>query len=153
MKLILLTVAAAVLVSVVASPAEASLGGTVASVQADRKMLQGTLQTTTKSDAYSVQEVRSPNGVVVREYVSTAGQVFAVAWQGPTRPDMQQLLGNYFQTFKSAIQAKRGRVVRGPMTLKQAGLVVQMGGHMRWLIGRAYVTGMVPSNVQLEEIR
>lgn len=154
MKPILLTVAAVLLVSAVSFPAEASLGGTVASVQADQKALHGTLEATTKSDAYTVQEMKSPNGVVVREYVSTAGQVFAIAWQGPMRPDMQQLLGSYFQTFRSAVQVKRaGRVVRGPMTIKEAGLVVQMAGHMRWLVGRAYVETMVPSNVQLEEIR
>ena len=154
MKPILLTIAAALLIAVVPFPAEASLGGTVASVQADQKMLHGTLQATTKNGAYSVQELKSASGVIVREYISTAGQVFAVSWQGPTRPDMQQLLGSYFQTFRSAIQAKRsGPIIRGSVIVKQAGLVVEMGGHMRWLVGRAYVPGMVPANVQMEEIR
>lgn len=154
MKPILLTVAAVFLISAVPFPAEASLGGTVASVQADQKTLHGTLQATTKSGAYTVQEVKSPNGVIVREYVSTAGQVFAVAWQGPIRPNMQQLLGSYFQTFKAATQVRSGgRVLRGQVNIKQDGLVVQMGGHMRWLVGRAYVPSMVPATVQLEEIR
>lgn len=154
MKPILLTVAAVLLISVVPLRAEASLGGTAASVQTDQKMLHSTLQATTKNDAYTVQELKSTNGVTVREYVSMAGQVFAVTWHGSMQPNLQQLLGNYFQTFKSAIQAKRsGPIAHGSIIIKQAGLVVEMGGHMRWLVGRAYVPGMVPSNVQMEEIR
>jgi hypothetical protein len=154
-KPILLTGIAALLIFAVPLPAKASLGGDVSSVRTDQVHLQGTLKTTTNG-IYTTQEVKTPNGVVVREFVSSAGQVFAVAWQGPTRPDLQQVLGNYFQTFKSAVQAttnKNHRIARNSFAIKQPGLVVEMGGHMRWLVGRAYIPTMVPSEVRLEEIR
>ncbi|MGB7229865.1 MAG: DUF2844 domain-containing protein, partial [Candidatus Acidiferrales bacterium] len=80
--------------------------------------------------------------------------VFAITWQGSTRPNLQQILGTYFQTYTQAAQAQKGRrVARGPVVLKQGGLVVEMGGHMRWIMGRAYVSSMVPPTVQMEEIR
>jgi hypothetical protein len=153
-KPILLAVAGALLISALPLPAKASLGSTVASVQTDRARMRSTLSAT-RNDRYTVDELKTPAGVTVREYVSPGGQVFAITWQGTTRPDLQQLLGTYSETFKEAVQAKQktSRILRGPLMIKEPGLVVQMAGHMRWLVGRAYVPGMVPSNVQVEEIR
>ena len=134
-------------------PAKASLGGKTVSVIADQAYMQGKLTRTAK-DAYTVQEIQAPTGVVVREYVSQSGMVFSVAWQGPTQPDLRQVLGSYFTTFTQAVQAQRAtRVARGPLVIKQPGLVVEIGGHMRWFVGRAYVPGMIPAGVALEEIR
>lgn len=134
-------------------PAKASLGGNAVSVVADRAYMQGKLSKAAK-DAYTVQEIQAPTGVVVREYVSQSGTVFAVAWQGPTQPDLRQVLGSYFTTFTQALQAQRAtRPARGPLVIQQPGLVVEMGGHMRWVVGRAYIPGMMPAGVQAGEIR
>jgi hypothetical protein len=152
-KPILLTGMAVLLTFAVPLPAKASLGGDASSVRADQIHLQATLKTTTNG-IYTTQEFKTPNGVVVREFVSSAGQVFAVAWQGPTRPDLHQLMGTYFETFKQAVQTQqKTNRVRGPLVIKQPGLVVQLGGHMRYLVGRVYIPSMVPPQVQLEEIR
>lgn len=153
MKPTLLTIMAALLTLAVPLSAQASLGGDVTSVHADQAKLQATLHTTASS-AYTVEEVKAPTGVVVREYVSSAGKVFAVSWQGPTRPDLQQLLGSYFQVFQQALQTQKPtRLRRGPIFINQPGFVLEMGGHMRFLVGRAYVPSLVPANVQMEEIR
>lgn len=107
----------------------------------------------TDNGTYTIQEVKAPTGVVVREYVAN-GKVFAVAWEGPTRPDLRQLLGAYFDTFTAAAHSKHAaRVVRGAMTIKQSNLVVEMVGHMHWLVGRAYLSDMIPPDVRTEEIR
>jgi len=134
--------------------ARASLGGDVTSVHDDQAKLQASLQTTSK-DLYSIHEMRAPNGVVVKEFVSPAGRVFGVAWQGPTRPDMRQVLGAYFDPFTKAVQAQKEQhvVMRGPLTVQLPGLVVEMGGHMRAFTGRAYVPQMVPAGVRAEELR
>jgi hypothetical protein len=133
--------------------ASASLGGDVASVEADQVKMQATLETTNK-DLYSVHEIHVPNNVVVREFVSQAGSVFAVAWQGAARPDLRQLLGSYFDSFAKASQAKKAqRVGRGPLVIEQAGLVVEMGGHARSFSGRAYDPRMLPAGVPSTEIR
>lgn len=153
MKLTVLTIAVTLMTLVIPSRAKASLGGDLTSVQADKVRLQGTLRSTSNG-LYTIQEVKAPTGVLVREYVSSAGKVFAVAWQGPTRPDLRQILGSYFDAFTEAVQAKRAsRVVRGPLAINQAGLVVEMGGHMRWFVGRAYVSAMMPAEVRTEDIR
>jgi hypothetical protein len=152
-KSTLLIVAATLLTFAIPFPANATLGGNITSVQADQTRLQGTLAAT-KTSAYTVEEIKAPTGVLVHEYLSTTGQVFAVTWKGRVGPNLQQVLGSYFQTYMQAAQAQKGRrIVRGPVTLKQGSLVVAMGGHMGWVVGKAYVTTMVPSNVQLEEIR
>ena len=153
MKLILLTALATLMMLAIPRPANASLGGDITSVQADNTRLQGTLRST-KNSNYTIEEVKAPTGLLVREYLSTSGQVFAITWQGPTRPNLQQVLGTYFKTYTQAAQTQTGRrVVRGPVVLRQGGLVVEMGGHMRWIAGRAYVSSMIPPTVQMEEIR
>lgn len=153
MKPTLLTVAAALLMLAAPLSAQASLGGDVMSVRADQARLQATLNTTAGS-GYTVEEVKAPTGVVIREYLSSAGKVFAVAWQGPTRPDLQQLLGTYFEVYKQALQTQKPtHLHRAPISINQPGLVLEMGGHMRFLVGRAYIPSLVPANVAMEEIR
>lgn len=147
--------ASVVILATLAIPlsAQASLGGDAASVHADQMHFQSVLRSTANS-AYTVQELKAPTGVMVREYVSTAGKVFAVSWQGPVRPDLQQLLGSYFQTFIQAVHAQKpSRMKRAPLVINQPGFVFAMGGHMRWIVGRAYDPTLVPANVQMEEIR
>lgn len=147
--------ASVVILATLAIPlsAQASLGGDAASVHADQMHFQSVLRSTANS-AYTVQELKAPTGVMVREYVSTAGKVFAVSWQGPVRPDLQQLLGSYFQTFIQAVHAQKpSRMKRAPLVINQPGFVFAMGGHMRWIVGRAYDPTLVPANVQMEAIR
>ena len=133
--------------------ARAALGGDATSVEADRAKMEATLQTTSR-ELYTVHEMHAANNVVVREFVSPQGKVFGVAWQGAARPDLQQLLGGYFNQYNEAVQSQKAkRVGRGPLSIQQPGLVLQMGGHMRALVGRAYVPQMVPAGVHLEEIR
>jgi hypothetical protein len=148
-----LTFAGAIASLISPGPLSASLGGDVTSVQADQAKLQASLQTSSKN-GYAIHEMRAQNNVVVREYVSSAGKVFGVAWQGPTRPDLQQLLGTYFQQFSQAAQAQKAQHSgRRPVVINEPGLVVEMSGHPRFFLGRAYVPGMLPSGVQAEEIQ
>lgn len=136
-----------------AQPALAALGGDVASVQADQLHMQGTLRTSAAA-SYSVQEIHSAAGTVVREYVSSAGKVFAVTWQGQWPPDMRQLLGNYFEQYAQAVKAQSSaRIGRRPVEIEQPGLVVQMVGHPRSFRGRAYVPDLLPAGVAAEAIQ
>ncbi|MGA9447392.1 MAG: DUF2844 domain-containing protein, partial [Candidatus Sulfotelmatobacter sp.] len=88
------------------------------------------------------------------EYVSSAGKVFAVAWQGPWPPDMRQLLGSYFEQYRQAAKAQSSvRIGRRPLMIQQPGLVVQIGGHPRSFSGRAYIPDQLPSSVSAEAIQ
>lgn len=140
----------AMVILVMASPAWAELGGNVSTVRDDQEHMKGTQRVTTQAD-YSVHEIQAASGTTVREFVSPSGTVFGVAWQGPWKPDMRQLLGAYFDQYVRALQATRAR--RGAVSIREPGLVVESTGHMRGFSGRAYVPQMVPSNVDPSAIK
>jgi hypothetical protein len=141
---------AAVAMLALAGPAGAELGGNVATIQADQEQMKGTRRITATAD-YSVHEIQTASGATVREFVSPAGTVFGVAWKGPWKPDMRQLLGPYFDQYVEAIQSKRPR--RGPVSIREPGLVVESSGHMRSFSGRAYLPQMTPQNVDPATIK
>ena len=134
-------------------PSAASLGGDVTSVQSDQAHMKASRQVT-QAAAYAVHEMKS-DGSVVREYVSPAGKVFAVTWQTVGHPDMQQLLGSYYQQLQQAAPPPAGtrRARRAPVAIHTPGLVVEIGGVPRHIVGRAYVPQMLPANVPLTDIR
>lgn len=130
----------------------AALGGDTSSVQADRAHLNAAVRTS-QAQAYTVHELRSPSGTLVREYASPSGKIFAVAWQSPAPPDLKQLLGPYFDEFQqAAAQAQARRTARGPLIIRHPGLVVELGGHMRAFRGRAYLPAELPQDVHQGDI-
>ena len=52
-----------------------------------------------------MHEITTTTGVV-REFVSPGGAVFGVAWDGQFPPDLQQLLGPYYQQAQQAATAQ-----------------------------------------------
>jgi Protein of unknown function (DUF2844) len=134
-------------------PALASLGGSIDSVQSDQAQMRATT-TISAGAAYTVHEMKAPAGTVVREYVSPAGRVFGVSWQGPFIPDLQQLLGDHFERYAAAAKAQReSHVGRRPLNIQEPGLVVQTAGHMRAYSGRAYDPGLLPAGVTANDVR
>ncbi len=134
---------------VAALPLSATLGGNVASVQADQVHIKGSRRIT-QAAGYAIHEIQAPRSVI-REYVSPAGKIFAVSWEGPGHPDLQQLLGPYFEQFQRAAQMKPAR--RAPLVVHEPGLVVEIGGVPRHFVGRAYVPQLLPEGVSVEQIR
>ncbi len=132
--------------------AHAELGGDVTSVQSDQSRLRA-VRRATLSNGYTVHELQTDNGITIREYASTQGRIFAVSWQGPFMPDLQQLLGAYFPAFKTAAATRRASGLRGPVAVQQDDLIVQSGGHMRAFNGRAYIPSLIPPQVSIEEIQ
>jgi len=131
----------------------AALGGNAASVEVDQGHMQASLRSIRVAN-YTVHELQTPTGVVVREYVSASGTVFGVAWQGPWVPDLHQLLGSYFEQYQQAVQTQNnGRAGRRPIRVALPGLVVSVSGHPRSFTGHAYVPDMLPEGASAEEIR
>jgi len=148
-----LRLAIALLMPGLAFPAFAALGGSVDSVQNDQVQLKANLKVRS-AEACTIHELTTPTGTVVREYVSAAGQVFGVSWQGPFVPDMRQLLGNYFEQYSRAARVQREhRVGRLPLNIQESGLVVQTAGHMRAYSGRAFDPALLPSGVSASDIQ
>ncbi|HEX4025670.1 MAG TPA: DUF2844 domain-containing protein [Steroidobacteraceae bacterium] len=136
-----------------APPARAALGGNADSVGADSTALQGQLRSTSLVQ-YDVESITS-GALVVHEYLTLAGQVFAVTWAGPVPPNLQQLLGSYFGEFQSAALAahRANPGMRRQLDISQSDLVVESSGRLRDFHGLAYVPSLVPAGVALNELQ
>ncbi len=134
-----------------ALPASATLGEEVSTVTTDAQHMRASARVE-QTGAFEVHEMQS-GSATVREYAS-GGKVFAVSWQGAARPDLKQLLGSYYPQMQHAVAAEKAqRVGRHPVSIEEGDLVIQMGGHQRAFLGRAYVRSMMPPSVKAAEIR
>ncbi len=133
------------------SPLLATLGEDVSSVQSDQTHINAQLRIM-PSQSYSIHELRSPTGTTVREFVSPAGAVFGVTWQGPFAPDLRQLLGAHFEEYVQAVNAASSHT-RGGIHVDTGDLVFESGGHMRFITGRAYLRSKIPSGVAADDLQ
>lgn len=142
--------------AVVASPAMAALGQAPSRLAASSpapgtRMLA--VVPTARVGSYTVQETQFENGTTVREYATPAGLVFAVAWQGPVLPDLDVLLGGYFNTFKLETEQARLLGRRGaPVDMARDGLVVRSNGRMRNFFGHAYAVDLIPAGLAIKDV-
>ncbi len=136
-----------------AMPAFAALGGDAASIDTDVAQMRAS-RGVEQTDAYTVHQLKTQSGTMVREYLSPSGKVFAVSWQGQFVPDMQQLLGTYFDKYSAAVKAnKEAHIGRHPLDLQLPGLAVQMNGYARNFHFRAYIPQQVPAAAKLGDIQ
>ncbi|HTV56059.1 MAG TPA: DUF2844 domain-containing protein, partial [Terriglobia bacterium] len=120
---ILIRLAAVVMVLGFSLPAMASLGGNLTSIQADTSHMRATVNEM-GSDNYQVEQLKSPAGTVVNEYLSSSsGTVFAVTWHGQFMPDMEQILGSYFQQYSEALASQPREYGHHPLNIQLPGLV------------------------------
>lgn len=131
-------------------PAFCVLGEDVSSVASDQVHLKAAVRVLVKN-SYSVHEMRTPAGTKVRQFASPAGAVFAVTWQGFS-PDLQQLLGQYFQEYVAAANSQGARRGHG-VYIDTGDLVVETGGHMRYAVGRAYLRSRLPQGVDANALQ
>ena len=135
--------------------AHATLGGDSASVESDRiNMKAGVIarKSLAMTGGYTVHETTLPSGTLVRQYVSSNGIVFAVAWNGPFMPDLRQLLGIHFDTMVAS-QARQSNAGHRTFSQHEADLVIESGGHQRSFAGRAYLKSAIPPNMTEDEIQ
>jgi Protein of unknown function (DUF2844) len=128
----------------------ATLGEPEITVQTDVVKLSASIKSSEDRAAYRVHEIQLPTGTVLREFVAPGGNVFAVAWQGPAKPNLRQALGKYFDSMTSAPKTKFSD--RKHVRIQQGDLIVEGSGHMRALSGRAYLASAVPTGVNLGDL-
>lgn len=136
------------LIIAMSRPAQAALGDSIASHGSERAHRPGRVEVRQYA-GYDVHEISADSGVQVRLYVAPNGMIFAVSWQGPALPDLKQELGVYFPRY----QEVQRRIRRGPLVLREPGLVVEMSGHMRSFLGRAYVPEMMPQGARGDDVQ
>ncbi|MHB1870010.1 MAG: DUF2844 domain-containing protein [Steroidobacteraceae bacterium] len=143
---------AGLLSGVTAVPARAALGERAASVTTDQLRMKGQIRQ--KAGAgYSVEEITTPAGTVVKEFISPSGIVFAVSWRGPAMPNLAQTLGStYFSMLTAAEKSQRPAFGHNHVQLRTPQLVVHAGGHMRFFFGVAYVPSLLPPNVTIADL-
>ena len=145
-----------------AAPAWASLGGVPTpppagavstSIAPIAHVASGAASAATAAP-YTVTQTTYSSGTVVREYLSSTGTVFGIAWSGPVMPNLSVLLGSYFPQYTNALAAQRAaRPGRGPVSVDLPGLVVHSGGHMGSFGGQAYLPSALPAGVSATDIQ
>lgn len=131
----------------------AELGGGMSGVQADGARMGRRIASVALS-TYSRHEITRANGGIVREFTNAEGQVFAITWSGPGKPDLRTLLGRYF----TSLQTSGGRIgrtmhsLRRPAQVNQPDLQIQTGGHMGWFHGVAFIPSLAPSGYSANDL-
>ncbi len=128
-----------------------ALGRQAESADVDQQRLHAR-QSVRPGAGFTGHELTLPSGAVVREFVAPDGRVFAVAWRGPTLPDLKQIFGDdNLQTFLSAPAEQHAP--RKSRTVRQSNLVVRSTGSARFFTGFAYIPALMPRSVREEDIR
>ena len=102
---------------------------------------------------YTLTERMTDAAVAVREYADASGVVFAVAWDGPARPDLHTLLGRYFEAFAAAVANRAAGTGRRDVNVSTGEMLVQMGAHLRSHRGRVVLRALVPEGASIAEIQ
>jgi len=131
-------------------PAFGTLGEDVSSVRSDQAHMKAAVRVL-PNQLYSVHEMQAPTGTKVREFVSPAGTVFGISWQG-FAPDLRQLLGEHFDEYVQAARNRSSHRGRG-LHIETGDMVFDSGGHMRFIIVRAYLRSKMPQGVSSDDIR
>ncbi|MBW8735162.1 MAG: DUF2844 domain-containing protein [Asticcacaulis sp.] len=140
-----LTLAAVGVVLFSSAPqAFAALGGKTASVDTDRVRLHA-------RDSRSVLAGMTQNdltlgdGTVTRQFTNPDGVVFAVSWNGPMRPNLRQLFGDYYPRLQTAAAKTASLHARLAFSANDADFVVRSGGHPGAFWGYAVLPARVPA--------
>jgi hypothetical protein len=131
-------------------PAWAALGGNESSVNSDVQALGGQHSVVARV-GYNLHQITASDGSVVNEFVSPAGVVFGISWQGRSLPNFSQLLGAHLADLQNG---RRTNVVpRRSVTVQAGDFVLTSIGHGRYFRGRAFVPSMIPANLTPEVVR
>ena len=148
----LLTGFSLALIILLGQQAQATLGESADSVEANKKALSAVHSATRTSSKYTVHEFQSET-ITVREYVSPSGVVFGIAWNGLTHPDLTPLLGSYASEHQKALSHIKRQPGHRHVKVKADNVTVEKWGHMRNLQGRAYAPALIPQGVSIDEIK
>jgi hypothetical protein len=135
-----------------AAPSFATLGGASATVERDRAHLAARSSAIVNA-AYTVHVMTLPNGGTVKEFERSDGVVFAIAWRGPSRPDLRQLLGSRFEVMQSDVVVRSGRRLRAPLADERSDFVLHSAGHSGAFVGSAYLPQMAPSDFSISALK
>jgi hypothetical protein len=128
-------------------PTFAELGGAVSK---EAVLIQTQSPVVATEQHLNVYLIKAPSGTQIKEYTNADNVVVAVTWQGPSLPNLKELLGVHFDTFvnRPTPIATNHRSAE----LRTDDLVVQSHGQMRNFAGRAYLPKLLPAGLNLDQI-
>jgi hypothetical protein len=146
-----------------AGPARAALGGTPTISAAAPAQTQADVAAKSKAAAaspaalaaasaanWSARQTTLADGTIEREYVGADGNVFAVAWRGPRRPELSALLGADYAT-QMAQMAKEAREAgvgsHAQVASQTPTLGVRATQFQRFSAGVAWLPSKLPAGV------
>ncbi|WDD94400.1 DUF2844 domain-containing protein [Burkholderia sp. FERM BP-3421] len=133
-----------------ASPAGAQLGGTMPAAAA--RAFAASAPGVMPNGAVVTRSWVDAGGTTINEYATSAGQIFAYTWSGPTSPDLRQLLGAHFSDYQNGAALARGQAGLHAGRVAQSGFVVEAGGRMRGYTGRAWLPDALPAGVSIDDL-
>jgi hypothetical protein len=137
-----------------ASGAQGELGGTMQSVRQDAEHENGTLVSIV-GGAYTIATIatnETPPQLTIRQYLSGTGQVFGVAWQGNRHPNTLLLLGPYAITPDTPLLPGSVQQPRFSRRMTEQ-VVVEVGGTVGNVWGRAYAPSLLPAGISPDAIK
>ena len=133
--------------------AQAVLGATTDTVQADQARFKGARSEIT-SGPMTTHEIRLADGSSIKEYVNASGVVFAVSWRTRLKPDLAKLLGAQFVAQAATVAPASGVAgSKRQQSIRQPNLVVHQAGRMNAFAGLAYDPTLVPEGINAETLR
>ncbi len=129
------------------SASHAELGG---AVSADALQIQEKFPADSSGQRLYVFQIKLPTGTQIREFANGEHVVVGVSWQGPTLPNLKQLLGPYFDTFAKRPPTKETNHHSAEFFSDE--LVVQSHGQLHSFSGRAYLPQRLPAGITADQI-
>jgi hypothetical protein len=145
-------VMAASAISLTTRDVRAELGGAAATVDAPASSANG-VRRLSAIDTFQVRSTIDAGGTTINEYATRNGRIFGYTWQGPTMPDLTQLLGPFSLRYRD--EATRQFNTLGNLhasRVEQPDVVVESGGQMRSYIGRAWLPAALPQGFSLSDL-
>lgn len=143
-------IAAAIACStILGAPAHAQLGSTIVTNSASSS---ATVMYHAKGGQLSFNETTDSNGITVRQYVDSAGAVYAVSWRGAAMPDLQMLLASHFAQYRSAAAGSPVDHGLHASLVSKDDLVVESAVRLRQFVGRAWLNSALPAGVTAADI-
>ena len=137
--------------ALLATPAWAGLGESVAQISRDGLRLKAGAAQITRGLAYDRHALRTANGVQVLEFAGRDGQVFAVSFSGPAMPDLKVLLGNRYSEYAAAVHPSPS--THKIYTHTSGTLELSIVKLPRGFTGSAFVPGAVPAGVNPRDLQ
>ena len=130
--------------------AHAGLGDPAASVVEDGATLGAETRTATTMPSYVRHDMTTGDGTRIREFASSDG-VFAVAFDGPTMPDLKTMLGAHYDGYVAAARAHRGS--HHVVSFESDGAVVTIMKLQRGFSGSAQLPASTPRGINVQDLR